>query len=268
MPKVTATRSLASRISDASTSRPTAIGPRDNRGYYFHTHARNEETGLPEDVRGHARTFKDVARRRKPYKPSEREPHSNPLTQEERDAIFIDSILDAIKKREDHEHLQAQRLADRIEQRSLLERMEVPVPHREDVPVEIKPLPQDLNFKKTKIIARHSEYATIWRSATGRLEPFIIRFENEERRLGRREDGSYKEDSEEIRRYKAIRGMLDKIWDWGGRLTGYEPKLSNKQWRLLKGDFKSLGRIDLKEPERRWMYITKSLEDLAEKNPF
>ena len=112
-----------------------------------------------------------------------------------------------------------------------------------------------IKFRKTKILNRIAEFTPMIEAAKVRLDPIFKKLIDEDKA------------EESARVPEAVR---DRLWEWWNRFEdlyeGLDTKghdLTNKQWRILKGALKKIGRTSFEQLDSRFAEICEALAEIT-----
>ncbi|THU89901.1 hypothetical protein K435DRAFT_968898 [Dendrothele bispora CBS 962.96] len=119
------------------------------------------------------------------------------------------------------------------------------------------PLPTRIHFRKTKILHRIKEYRVLFDPVINRLYPLFQKLNEDDR-------------NEDLGLPVKVPGEVrERLWSWWNALNDlyydFEERghsLTNKEWRILKGALKSIGKISLSNLNDRLLDICSELEAL------
>jgi hypothetical protein len=191
-------------------------------------------------------------------------PHyTTPITH----ALSLEECIDLLTEREEtntHQSLLSRLVLEshRLEER-LSSPPPLPLPLAERIsepPTTIHippPIPDHIHFRKTKLLLRIKEIGPLLEATKVRLEPLFIRLNEED---DKEESGLAVRVPLEIR---------NKLWIWHRRLEDlYEDldtlghRLTNAEWRKLKGALKRIGKVSFKDLNNRLAEICTELLEL------
>ncbi|THU75335.1 hypothetical protein K435DRAFT_771627 [Dendrothele bispora CBS 962.96] len=119
------------------------------------------------------------------------------------------------------------------------------------------PLPTCIHFRKTKILHCIKEYRVLFDPVINRLYPLFQKLNEDDR-------------NEDLGLPVKVPGEVrERLWSWWNALNDlyydFEERghsLTNKEWRILKGALKSIGKISLSNLNDRLLDICSELEAL------
>lgn len=220
----------------------------------FHHIARNEITGVREKITPTEETrlkYVNLCKPRPVYKPKNKKVVVTPLTAEEQDEVDREWALEmaarSLQSRITMERRLEERLGDKISEVPLVERLSAPFEYQ-----PAPPIPDDIKFRKTKILKRIEEMKTPLETVKQRFDPLFLALKEEDVRIsqGLPERVPIAHRNGCWRVYDRFQEIYDSI-----EVEGHN--WDNKHWRYLKGTLKKFKRIRVENIESRLAEICK-----------